>query len=828
MRVPVPTSLSVKPSNTPLRESRPQGATAETFGAGVGRSLLGVSQQTMGLANYVRQQEDQKIRFAALRGLSEFQKSQRLALEEAKRNVIPGDSTFYEASGNNFRMAEKAFLEGIADPELREEFSVRTAELGAGLGLDAMEYQRRTNDDFFKQNLQLELDNARVEIGQDGSKESLERQRAHLDELLMSSGLSEPEKVAIQRKMYQAIEGVAYRSAQAKRLRDEKAGTGGTDVQQAAQMLVDFSGVAPDEAEAQAQQGLNIAVQAVGSLDMWAELPTRVRTALVSVAASEGELSEPIMAALASGDLDKLAEAIRENGNEVEGDLINNPEANIDNDESFSNLPYEDRLTLLADAQREIAAETAAEQAAAKAQQQSLVNALHVALYEGTAGQTDIDAMKERGILTDYDDMKKADEILAKRDEEVNLKLIGQQMMAGAITYAPGNEDHKKVLNAMIGKEGIAAIDKKDSQFAANTLIPIVRQTGAVPSDVVDLLRGMIRSPDGDRAYWALDLMSQIQRANDKAYDSFPADDQKDLDFWQARRDYMTQEEMVKALRGPMDPAERNARIALREQGRKLFTDENGPLRTFDAASLFRGNNLFGNINQPAPRWVDAQLETDFQTLFLDNYERYGNVDEAKKAAETQLKRVWGPTNIGADDTLMKYPPEKFYPTVQGSHNWLEEQIRREGLIADDEQFGLVTDTQTENEWQTQTPPSYILTKKKDGRTEIMFDDQGLPMRVFFDFGAQEQADEQMWRDAQRTSQEIIDYENLFNQAVKHSWDTGTPIPGELLPDGSGGIADFMMNPTEEEQTAREQDVRNMVFGDPNNRVSIDMDKYGN
>lgn len=796
MRVPKKVSFDVLPSSTALRGPTGAGGNPEAFGARVGASLTQLGGATMALATVVREQEEKKNRFNALRALSNFQTQQRMRFETSKRNAIPGSPDFYESVGRTFRADEQEFLAGLP-PELQEEFRVRTAEFGGALALDALQHQYQTNDAFYKQGIQDAVDEARREVGQDASKENLERWRATVDETIASTGLSVAEQQAIRRRAYGAVEGVAYRQAQLERLIAE-AGGEGTDVTQAAELLQTYYGMDEHEAADKALSGASLAQQSVGSLDTWAALPQRVRAALTVAAAANGGLTNEVVAAVSSGDVTAIANALRKQGLETEGDIIGNPEAGIDNDPAFANVAYEDRLALLADAQREAASMMAAEQQAMTQSNKSLVNALHVALYDGQAGQADIDALRERGVLTDYDDIKKSQDILAKRDEELQLRLMAQQMLAGDITFAVGNEDHMKALNALIGKEGLTAIDQKDADYAANFLIPTVRAAGAVPSDVVDLMRGMIRSQDSDRAYWALDLMQQIERANPKAINSFPAEDQKSLAVWQARKDYISQEAMMQAIRGPVDPAERNARAAMRKAGMDLFTAENGPLKNFNPKDLFTGPpgwfmGMPHGVNQSGTPWVNQQLEDDFQTLFLDAYEVTGDMESAKQVAAKQLQQVWGVTQVGADNTLMKYPPEKAYPTVQDNYQWMEQQLRDEGLIPDGENFQLIADTQTENEWG-KTAPSYILVTEVNGVYQTQLDEDGLPMRVYFDYGAIQQQDEAAWRDAQRRAQTIQESEQIMGSAVKHSLETGMPIPGELFDnDQPGGILSVLM-----------------------------------
>lgn len=781
MKVPTRTTLGVLPTNQALRGPSIN-ATPEAFGAGIGERMTQIAGQAIALGAFVKEQEDQKKKFTALRNFSIFETNQSQALEEAKRTNTPGSTDFYDTVAKQYRDAEAEFLATQVPPELQDEFRVRTADLGGKLSLNALGYQYQTNDDYFRQGIQDTLDSAKNIIGQDGSIETLQQQRARVDETIAASGLSTAEKVQVGRLAYKGLEGVAYRQAQIQRLRDEHAGIGSA-VNMAADALV-ASGVTQEQAAAEAATADNVVQEAFGSLDTLAHLPERSRAALISVVAKNGDITTEMVRAVQDGSSADLAKELRKQGYATEGDMIENAAANIDDNPVYSNLPYEDRLALTNDAEREVAAEVSAQVQADKAQNASLVNALKIALYDGSAGQADIDTMIQKGVLTDYEDRKAADDILAARDKELRLKQLAQNMLTGQVTFAPGNEEHAKALNAFIGPEGQQALEQKDSAYAANTLIPLIQHAQAIPTDVVDHLRGMIRSPDPTKAVWALDLMTEMQKASQKAFDQIPESDRKDVAFWQARKGLMKDEDLLHTLRGPVDPAEANARNGLRKQGELLFSAENGALKNFDPATLFQIPGIIPFTTQSAtnPGWKPAAqaLANDFQTLFLDNYELFANVDQAKKAATDQLAAVWGVTNVGADNHLMKHPPEKAYPTVANSFDWMETQLRAEGILQPDEQFQLVADEQTQDEWG-KTAPSYRIAFEKDGVVSFRFDEKGAPLRVNFSYGEAEQAAEAAWRERDRQDEETNRQFKELGQALNHELDTGTPPPDAYL-----------------------------------------------
>lgn len=798
MKVPSPITNRTSPSSQSLIGPSGRGGTPDAFGAQVGQSVARVGGAVQVMGAYVQQQQDQKRRFDTLRKFTAFQNRTSMALEESKRTADPALANFHEVTVAEYNNAAADFVNNEVPEDLRDEFGARVAELGQGVFNEALTFQYKATDDYFKRGISDAYEESRITLGQNPTLDNLEAQRAAVDEMIENTTLSEPEKVALRRTAYTGLESIVYKAEQIARITDDAAGAqGGSAQRQAVELLSLVSGAPEDELATAALEGEQIAVAQIGSLDVWAAMPARARAALISIAAERGSLPEEVVQAVQAGDLEVLAEAVRAMDGDAPStaaDLILNPGATIDDDPRLSNISYEDRLAMIADAERAAAAQLNAQAQAATNTNKTMVNALHVAILDGSAGQLEIDDAREGGWLTDVDDIVKANKLLADKTEALRLDSLGQQMRAGEVTFVPGNEEHKKILNAMIGSQGLKALDAKDDAFVKTSLIPLVQDTQGIPSSVSDQLAGMMRSTDPSKAYWAYATMAQLQAAAPKAYDQLGAIT-KDVQFWQDRKDYMPQDQLLKAIRGPLDANEANAQASLRKQGELLFSRENGPMANFDPITLFSRPGLIPGLDQggvaPDTRWVKEALTHDFQTLFLDAYQRDGNAELATATAKKQLLQVWGMTNVGEDARVMKYPPEKTYVPVRGNYDWIETQMREEGLIAPDENFQLVTDTQTENEYRNGEAPSYVVMKHKDGVMEVLYGADGKPHRQFFDMNAQLQADEAQWKQEQHKAMDLVNAMDQWQRAEQHSLETAIPIPEDS--EAAMGIREMMM-----------------------------------
>jgi hypothetical protein len=785
MRVPT-YSRQTRPGNQPLVGPSGQGATPEAFGAGIGRGLQNVAQGVGMVAEFVTQQDRQARRFADLRKFSQFQTATNNMLTEAQRGHDPTVGNFQDLARSRYSEMEKEFIETI-DPEFRDEFIVRTSELGTGVASQALTFQIQNNDAFFRRGLSDTFEEGKVALGQYTTPEEFDAQLMKLETMLEASGLSEAEKVAEMRRYQAELGKVLYKGLQVERLLAEDEGE--SAINTAAALIGDFAGVTPEEEILLARQGEQLAVESVGSVDLWAQMPARARAALTSLASDLGGLPDDVVAAVMSGDLEAVSEAVRALGGErrtQEADLILDPGAQIDDDPRVSGVPYEDRLALLADAQRIAANEMVQMNNARAAQNAGMINELMVGLYDGTAGQADIDRLRELEVLTDVDDIIKAQRLLDDAGTQIQLAAQGQAMLAQGIEFNPLSDDDKKILNAMVGEQGIKALQQRDSEYVSTQLLPIVRKGTDIPTDVIGTLMGMMRSNNQQDMLWSLDALAQLQQASPRAF-SQRTDEalESAVNLWSTRKEFYQPDELRSLINGGLTQADRQQQEYLRKEAQDLLRNNKVDGRA-NLTSFFQTGVLFQGAAMPSNSGTAAQLRMDFDSIFTDQYPLYGgDVNAAKDATVKLLNRVWGTTQVGADGKLMKFPPEKVYPQVAGSYDWMERQAREEGIVPEDATFELIGDAQTEAELdafrQGGPAPSYAIVTKQNGVWASPLGPDGMPLRQFFEIGDAEKADEETWREQKRLDLEQDMTLRELRAAEGHSLETAIPIPPAVL-----------------------------------------------
>lgn len=830
----VPVIPRTQPSTQGL--AGPQVANDTDFGAGIGKALAGLGDMGVNLAGAVKQQQLAAQRFQAMRDFSAFQTNVGQKLQELQQAAPLGIKNFPEQAQATYQNMEADFLNKLAQtaPDLQGEFSTQTAAFGTRVAASALDFQQRQQTTYFENGIDEEAQKAQETLGNDSSLSTLDAQKLRVGSFIDASGLNAAQKIALKRKYFTAMEAITYKGQVSKDALDEATNPGQASEDGAAQLISTYGGDGafnPNLTYEENQQQLHTRIQTnasnitaqIGSLDLWSALPSRAQSALISVADSNGgKLPDSVVEAVKSGDLANVVAAVQGLGGDrhaAEARVISGEDttlqAQIDADPRFANLPYEDRLTLRLDAKREANAAVVEQQKAVSAANKQVVNSLFVALYDGSAGQTDIDQMRQAGILTDFKDIKQAQDILKNQTAGIALAQGAQQKLATGATFDPSSTQDKKMLNAYFGDKGAKALDSLDANYAAQTFIPLVRQAQDVPTAAAGQLTGMIRSADQQKALWGLDLLSQIQQASPKAFNQrFSKDTIASVNLYDVAKEYYPPDQLISVMQGGRTTEERQQTVMARQEAEKLLTTAENVKSLhltqdfLDTIAAPQGG--FMGIGATTPQLpVDpaakAELSYEFQQLFIDEYPKYRDPTLAAQAATKLIQRDWGVSSVSGTPTLMKYPPEKTgYAPVNGSYDWIGKQVRDDLKLPADTTFQLIGDDQTRTEfahYQTPPPseptgaghlnyltqpadeaPSYlVVTKDAQGVVRLATDENGKPRRVFFqqtpEMRAADLADFQ-----KRQKLEVLKHDRLMQSlAIQHAIETGQPIPGGII-----------------------------------------------
>lgn len=814
------------PTNITPRTQRPTGevpfvqnraGAAAASGAQLGNQLVQAGNTLGSVGGLLRQQATQAQRFGVMQNFSAFQTSVDEKMVELKRNADPAQGNFADQATAAYSNWEADWLDTVPD-DFYDEFATRAADVKSSIARDALAFQYERTDAFFRQGVNDQLNVSLQALDQDGSIVNLDAQRRNIDEFIDATALTEAEKLSLRRQAYRAIEGVSYKSEVRRGNLDMGALGVGSAPGEAVDLLLEFDGSSLENGldyetnrellGERVKEAEAAAVEGVGSLDRWAALPSRARGALISLVDDLGGLPASVKQAIDSGDLNEVAQAVADlSGTDddrraVEAKIIlgteQMPEGMLDADPRFANIPYEDRLALRADAEREAAAQQTADQAAALAQQKSAINDLELNLMDGAAGQYEIDQAREAGWLTDASDVKRLQNIIKEQNEGLVAVQQIQAMVNAGMTGNPADEEFRKAFNAYVGTGGEAALRQRDQTFVRDYLVPAVRTLGDLPTSATGLLGAMIRSQDSEQALFALDTLAQLEQASPEAYNARVSEEvQADVEYWRGIKDYYAADAVLEAVRGGNTQEARTRTTMLRKEAETLIAD--GDVEINLRQTLAPNGWFQGDAAMVAG--TDDLLQRDFNQIFEREYAREGNLERAKQNTLTAMGKVWKVSEAGGQRLLMKYPPEVTYPKWNDSHDWLTEQglaeLRANAPGREIENFQLITDEQTISEFQEgrtggSSGPSYVViypdpetgqlrvpTVKRPGAGGELFD-TGVPLRLSFQITPEMEAAKAA---DFATKQENLAYETAietFQNAQRHSLHTGVPIPEEV------------------------------------------------
>lgn len=828
----VPTSVTPRTQRasgeTPFVRNTRGAATQSS--AALGNQLIAAGNTIGSVGGLFRQQAEQAKRFGVMQNFSAFTATVDQQLAEMKRNADPAQGNFADVATATYSNWEADWLKSVPD-EFYDEFATRAADIKARVARDAMAFQYERTDEYFRQGMNDLLETSLPFLDQDGSVANLAARKAEFDERLSATTLTEAEQISLRRQGYVKMESAAYK-AEMRRGNIQAASLGvGSAPGEAVDLLLEFDGASLENGldyetnrellGERVKEAEAAAVAGIGSAERWGMIPSHARGAIISVVDDLGGMPEELKIAIDSGDLETVASVIANLGGDeerraVEARIIlgleGTPEGFAEADPRFANIPYEDRLSLRADAEREAASIQTAEQKAAIAAQKASINELEVGLMDGKFGQYEIDQAREDGWLTDAADIKRLQKVL---EDEVS-GLRATQMIQGLInsgqTGNSADEDFRKAFNAYVGTEGEDALRQRDPAYVRDVLIPATRTLGDLPTDTVGLLGTMTRAQDPAQALFALDTLSQLEQASPEAYIArVPEAIRGDVNYWRSIKDFYPQDEVLSSVRGGTTQEERTRVKMLQDEARELIGTGKLPealfssnkveiLTRFDpTGELARGGWLTSDAITVAG--VDRALDRDYQELFITEYARDGNAKAAKDRATDMLQTLWKVTDLGGQRQLMRYPPELVgYQTWNNSYDWITAQglevLRENAPNRTIETFQLISDEQTRSEfqaWQSGNgaPPSYVVaytdengqlrgpTRQNRGAGGEQFD-TGVPMRLNFEITPEMDAQKGAQLATVTSNQENERFMVTYNMALTHSLATGVPIPAEI------------------------------------------------
>lgn len=332
-------------------------------------------------------------------------------------------------------------------------------------------------------------------------------------------------------------------------------------------------------------------------------------------------------------------------------------------DPRFANLSLSQRLSLYD--QMQAAAKRG--QMAIDAQQTAAYNQQKGALQLGI--QTGEIASAEQILSSGMTDSDKATLISALRSRQGDQIATAEAVaafQAGGLTVDPYSTDGRKRVDAV--GDVISKAVPPDQQQAANE--ELVRQSGTLPQSVLNKIRAGADSQVAADVEAAMQAASRFAKINPAALGRREGGDAiqrkvDDFDYYVNTLN-LAPSDAARRIAEQNDPNKVRDRKAL-EPAAKEFRKQ---LEGADIGAIF-DDSVLGWRSNPNVGFTEGQaagIAADYLAIAEEQfYATGGNTELAKSRANQEMKRLYGVTEIGGSRTIMKYPPEKFWPSMPGA-----------------------------------------------------------------------------------------------------------------------------------------------------------------
>lgn len=227
-----------------------------------------------------------------------------------------------------------------------------------------------------------------------------------------------------------------------------------------------------------------------------------------------------------------------------------------------------------------------------------------------------------------------------------------REALAKGLPLDPSNADHRKALSTAFAE------DSRESPVGSpqwqGLAVAYATRTRVVPEQATSWVRSAIRSPDPNVAAPAAQFLGAIEANAGDAASGFDANTKAFAGMVNS---------MVEAGT-PAEKAVETARANVYEQKPALIEQRKTEYRALAKDSGGALNNFIDRDMDPS--WFSAQpaptaaLSVDFNSQAEKYYLKTGDMNLARELAWTDLKRVYGPSEVNGVKQVMAAPPERF------------------------------------------------------------------------------------------------------------------------------------------------------------------------
>lgn len=494
------------------------------------------------------------------------------------------------------------------------------------------------------------------------------------------------------------------------------------------------------------QEFENVAIRQVGRRE-WGALPAAAKAALTSVTYNYGDLPGSVVNAIKSGNIESVAasvEALQGHNNGVNADRRRAEAAMIRGhgdmqgigpvtgpDPEFAGIPLDRRLILANQADVQVGEQQRAASAQMAADYAAYKDATELSIVSGQL--VDEQLVMNDGILNDGDKATLIRSLRSQNESSIQLSSDLAALSGKSLVLDPYDSKDKTRADNLYTE----TMKRAGPEQAVAVAGAILDQTGIVPQPVMNTMRRGLSGTNVQEFVTAAQTAQRVATQYPAALSRRDggAEVQKTADDFSFMVNTMNlaPEEAARRLIEKNDPTKQFQRKAL-EPAAKEFVKE---VSDEDFAGQF---NETWFSSDPAVGVTPAQefgIKAEYLAIAEDQfYASNGDPELAKNRAIEEMKRLYGVTEFGGGKTIVKHPPERYWPkaetqpglTLMGVETGLgadpfqyaKTQLYQDVSAIDPEHepgsIQLVTTPQTDREVKAGELPGYsVLWKDKDG-----------------------------------------------------------------------------------------------------------------
>jgi hypothetical protein len=285
-----------------------------------------------------------------------------------------------------------------------------------------------------------------------------------------------------------------------------------------------------------------------------------------------------------------------------------------------------------------------------------------------------ITGLVDRGALSKADGAKWLNELTKREAEQGTVQSVEQRVKEGAMFDPLDTEDRKGVDAYYSQGDALAKLGAGDVAEATR-LARTVDATGIIPRSASGVISGLLRSDDPAKLSTAVGIIDQMMATNSVAagralgQGGLNDADRATYEAVRSLSPYLTPEQLVEKVRQLRDPGDRARREAVEKTAKEELK------AVPDTAVLDAFDESMWSDPEVVPE-VMPGLREDFDALYTHFRRAFDDPAGAKDAATRVLKTMWGVSTIAGGQKLMKRPPEQVLPPIDGTHVWVERQLR--------------------------------------------------------------------------------------------------------------------------------------------------------